>query len=77
MLLLSGRQENNELIRTAEPVVIDVSFCKSSLSRGNDEAGCDCWSDPGGQGFMVRGRTYIQDNIKVRCAPEKSIICIA
>lgn len=61
-----SRQENDDLIINAEPVDIDVNICKaSSLRQGYDDADSDCWSDPGGQGFMVRGRTYIHDNIKV------------
>ncbi|KAI5083436.1 hypothetical protein GOP47_0003179 [Adiantum capillus-veneris] len=59
------REDNSDLILTAIPVDIDVSFCKTSLRQGHGDGDSDCWTDPGGQGFMVRGRTYIQDNIKV------------
>lgn len=65
VLLLIGREDNSELILSAAPVDIDINFCKTSLRQGHGDTDSDCWSDPGGQGFMVRGRTYIHDSIKV------------
>lgn len=59
------REENGELILNAESVDIDLDLCKGSLRQGNSDVTSDCWSDPGGRGFMVRGRTYIHDCIKV------------
>eukprot|EP00250_Pteridium_aquilinum_P016191 c22992_g1_i1 orf=435-2675(-) len=59
------REDNSDLILSAEPVDINVNCCKTSLRKGLGDSDSDCWSDPGGQGFMVRGRTYIQDNMKV------------
>lgn len=40
----------------------------SSLKRTVNDQECSGWSDPGGKGFMVRGVTYNDDNLKVRIA---------
>lgn len=50
---------------SALPVTIDGSAFKGSLRRSVYDKDSDCWSEPGGKGFMVRGRTYNDDSLKV------------
>ncbi|KAG6548451.1 hypothetical protein Mapa_009938 [Marchantia paleacea] len=60
-----AREENGELVLSALPVTIDGSAFKGSLRRSVYDKDSDCWSEPGGKGFMVRGRTYNDDSLKV------------
>ncbi|KAF2317083.1 hypothetical protein GH714_011631 [Hevea brasiliensis] len=47
------------------PINIDLSQFHSSLPKGKDEKDSNCWTSPGGMGFMIRGKTYLKDNSKV------------
>ncbi|KAL3700947.1 hypothetical protein R1sor_018969 [Riccia sorocarpa] len=60
-----GRDENGELVLSEKPVTIDANGFKGTLRRCLNDKGSDCWSEPGGSGFMVRGRTYNDDGLKV------------
>eukprot|EP00249_Psilotum_nudum_P005386 c18824_g1_i1 orf=416-2629(+) len=59
------REENEELMLDASPVNINLNQFKGSLREGTSDTDSNCWSAPGGNGFMVRGRTYTNDFIKV------------
>lgn len=60
-----NREENGELVLNAKSVDINLNLWKASLRPGKCDGDSDCWSDPGGKSFMVRGRTYAHDFIKV------------
>nr|DAD27336.1 TPA_asm: hypothetical protein HUJ06_028804 [Nelumbo nucifera] len=47
------------------PINIDASQFHGSMCQGKDETDTNCWTSPGGQGFMIRGKMYLQDNSKV------------
>ncbi|KAL2929930.1 Protein ENHANCED DISEASE RESISTANCE 2-like [Bienertia sinuspersici] len=46
-------------------------FC-SSLREGKDDDDINCWTNPGGSGFMIRGQTYLKDYAKVGFLNSKS-----
>ncbi|XWS17753.1 hypothetical protein CRYUN_Cryun33cG0094600 [Craigia yunnanensis] len=56
---------NKELDPSVPPVHVDASQFNGSLHKGKDEADSNCWTSPGGRGFMIRGKTYLKDNAKV------------
>ncbi|KAJ4958272.1 hypothetical protein NE237_025383 [Protea cynaroides] len=56
---------NKELDDHIPPISIDASQYHGSMSQGKDVTDTNCWSFPGGQGFMIRGKTYLQDNSKI------------
>ncbi|KAH7280404.1 hypothetical protein KP509_37G065600 [Ceratopteris richardii] len=39
------------------------------LRQGHGKTDFNCWTDPGCQDFMVRGKTYMQDGLKVPSGP--------
>lgn len=41
-----------------------IKFC-GSLREGKDDDDINCWTNPGGAGFMIRGNTYLKDYNKV------------
>lgn len=47
------------------PITIDPSQFHGSLHKAKDETDSNCWTSPGGKGFMIRGKTYLKDNAKV------------
>ncbi|XP_021741885.1 protein ENHANCED DISEASE RESISTANCE 2-like [Chenopodium quinoa] len=47
------------------PVSIDSSKFSGSLRQGKDDDDTNCWTNPGGAGFMIRGSTYLEDYVKV------------
>ncbi|XP_010245529.1 PREDICTED: protein ENHANCED DISEASE RESISTANCE 2-like isoform X1 [Nelumbo nucifera] len=57
--------ESNELDDKFSPISIDASQFHGSMCQGKDETDVNCWASPGGQGFMIRGKTYLHDNSKV------------
>ncbi|XP_043721966.1 protein ENHANCED DISEASE RESISTANCE 2-like isoform X2 [Telopea speciosissima] len=56
---------DKELDNHIPPISIDVSQYHGSMSQRKDVTDTNCWSCPGGQGFMIRGKTYLKDNSKV------------
>uniref|UniRef100_A0A803N878 Protein ENHANCED DISEASE RESISTANCE 2 C-terminal domain-containing protein n=2 Tax=Chenopodium quinoa TaxID=63459 RepID=A0A803N878_CHEQI len=48
------------------PVSIDSSKFNGSLRKGKDDDDTNCWTNPGGAGFMIRGDTYLKDYVKVK-----------
>ncbi|XP_017983527.1 PREDICTED: protein ENHANCED DISEASE RESISTANCE 2 [Theobroma cacao] len=61
----SAPDANKELDPSVPPVHIDASQFNGSLHNGKDEADTNCWTSPSGRGFMIRGKTYLEDNAKV------------
>lgn len=47
------------------PVAIDLNQFHGCLHQAKDETDKNCWGSPSGHGFMVRGKTYINDFCKV------------
>lgn len=60
-----ARSQANELISSATPVEIILSDFKGSLPLASGSKDSSCWTDPGGREFMVRGKTYSIDYLKV------------
>jgi len=56
---------DKELDSTTSSVSIEPSQFLGSLRQGKDDDDTDCWTNPGGGGFMIRGETYLKDNAKV------------
>ncbi|XP_057968359.1 protein ENHANCED DISEASE RESISTANCE 2-like isoform X3 [Malania oleifera] len=61
----SARDTNKELDANVPPVPIDSSQFSGSMRQGNDETDTNCWTSPSGNGFMIRGKTYLKDHSKV------------
>lgn len=62
----SGVRFNEELDSTISPSLsIDPLQFQGSLRHEKDDNDTNCWTDPGGMGFMIRGKTYLEDNAKV------------
>lgn len=57
--------ESNELNSNSPPINLDSSQFRGSMRRAKDEADKNCWSSPDGSGFMIRGKTYLKDSMKV------------
>lgn len=57
--------KNSELDAHTSPITIDPSKFHGSLHQGKGETDTNCWSTPTGQGFMIRGKTYLKDHSKV------------
>ncbi|KAI3446803.1 hypothetical protein Pfo_003468 [Paulownia fortunei] len=58
--------ESNELNSSVPPINLDSSLFHGSMRRAKDEADKNCWSSPDGSGFMIRGKTYLKDSMKVK-----------
>ncbi|CAJ1975570.1 unnamed protein product [Sphenostylis stenocarpa] len=56
---------SKELDPDANSITIGVSDMHGTLRKGEDEKDTDCWTCPGGEGFMIRGKNYLKDNSKV------------
>ncbi|PKA65521.1 hypothetical protein AXF42_Ash005855 [Apostasia shenzhenica] len=57
--------ESRELDTCCPLVSIESSQFYGSLLQGNVESDTNCWTQPSGQGFMIRGKTYLKDGSKV------------
>ena len=57
---------NKELDPNASPVNVDPSQFNCSMRKGKDEKDTNCWTTLDGAGFMIRGKSYLEDNCKVR-----------
>ncbi|KAL9223925.1 hypothetical protein vseg_000010 [Gypsophila vaccaria] len=62
----SAHETNKELDSTIPPVAMDPTWFCGSLREGKDDNDTNCWTNPGGSGFMIRGKTYMKDYAKVR-----------
>ncbi|KAI3771820.1 hypothetical protein L6452_02989 [Arctium lappa] len=56
---------NNELDPNVDPATLDPSDFSGSMHQGKGDADTNCWTSPGGNGFKIRGKTYLKDNTKV------------
>lgn len=45
--------------------MLNPSDFHGTMQQGKDEKDTNCWTSPGGSGFMIRGKTYLKDNTKV------------
>lgn len=61
---------NKELDPSEAAIDIDLSQFQGSLPEGKDEKDSNCWTSPGGMGFMIRGKNYLKDNSKVCLLPK-------
>ncbi|KAM7265417.1 hypothetical protein ACFE04_003100 [Oxalis oulophora] len=61
----SAANWNKELDCTSPSANLDPSRFHGSLHKGKDDADSNCWASPSGNGFMIRGKTYLKDNAKV------------
>lgn len=60
---------NKELDPNASPVNVDPSQFHCSMHQGKDKKDTNCWTTLDGAGFMIRGKTYLEDNYKVGFHP--------
>lgn len=60
-----ARAEEQELGSCSDKVDINLTSFKGSLPQSESMKDSSCWTDPGGEDFMVRGKTYPSDCIKV------------
>ncbi|KAK7411623.1 hypothetical protein VNO78_03058 [Psophocarpus tetragonolobus] len=56
---------SKELDPNANSITIDESDLHGSLRKGEDDKDTNCWTCPGGDRFMIRGKNYLKDNSKV------------
>ncbi|KAL6661553.1 hypothetical protein ACP70R_000937 [Stipagrostis hirtigluma subsp. patula] len=57
--------ESSELVTNSTAVTIDPSHFHGTLRRAKGENDPNSWSSPGGEKFMIRGKTYLTDYTKV------------
>uniref|UniRef100_A0A0E0QJI0 Protein ENHANCED DISEASE RESISTANCE 2 C-terminal domain-containing protein n=1 Tax=Oryza rufipogon TaxID=4529 RepID=A0A0E0QJI0_ORYRU len=57
--------EKSELVTNSTPVTIDSNHFHGTLRRAKSENDPNSWSEPGGEKFMIRGKTYLTDYTKV------------
>uniref|UniRef100_A0A0E0LV93 Protein ENHANCED DISEASE RESISTANCE 2 C-terminal domain-containing protein n=1 Tax=Oryza punctata TaxID=4537 RepID=A0A0E0LV93_ORYPU len=55
----------SELVTNSKPVTIDSNHFHGTLRRAKSENDPNSWSEPGGEKFMIRGKTYLTDYTKV------------
>jgi len=53
------------LVTNSSPVTADPSHFHGTLRRAKSENDPNSWSAPGGEKFMIRGKTYLTDYTKV------------
>ncbi|KAJ7566821.1 hypothetical protein O6H91_02G120000 [Diphasiastrum complanatum] len=56
---------DGEFLENSPTVQIDASAFRGSLWPAANGKDSNCWADPGGKGFMVRGKTYNKDYMKI------------
>ncbi|XP_058180804.1 protein ENHANCED DISEASE RESISTANCE 2 isoform X1 [Rhododendron vialii] len=61
-----GPDLNQELDSRVPPIVLDPRHYHGSFRQGKDETDSNCWTSPSGAAFMIRGKTYLKDNTKVK-----------
>eukprot|EP00123_Amoebidium_parasiticum_P013901 comp22216_c0_seq1/m.32708 comp22216_c0_seq1/g.32708 ORF comp22216_c0_seq1/g.32708 comp22216_c0_seq1/m.32708 type:complete len:395 (-) comp22216_c0_seq1:230-1414(-) len=52
-----------------------IDFDDSAFPRGPLEGGTHCWSQPDGQGMLVRGKNYMEDRVKIDAKPALFELC--
>jgi len=57
--------ETSELVTNSSPVAVDPSHFHGTLHKAKSENDQNSWSAPGGEKFMIRGKTYLTDYTKV------------
>ncbi|KAL3623957.1 hypothetical protein CASFOL_032773 [Castilleja foliolosa] len=62
----ASESEPNELDSSVPPISLDPSQFHGSMRKAKDEADKNCWYAPDGSGFMIRGKTYLKDSMKVK-----------
>ncbi|KAI5069983.1 hypothetical protein GOP47_0014326 [Adiantum capillus-veneris] len=62
---LPAKSLENELVSDSSPMEISPSDFKGSLCPASGIKDSNCWTEPGGREFMVRGKTYLKDYLKV------------
>ncbi|XP_057550689.1 protein ENHANCED DISEASE RESISTANCE 2 [Amaranthus tricolor] len=62
----AAQNASSVLDSSTSPIPIDPSQFCGSLHDGKDDDDINCWTNPGGSGFMIRGSTYLKDYAKVR-----------
>lgn len=65
VILNTAQDANKELDPTATPITIDPAQFHGSLHKGKVDADTNCWTSPSGVRFMIRGKNYLKDNMKV------------
>ncbi|OVA16368.1 START domain [Macleaya cordata] len=56
---------NNELDAQISPISVNASQVHGTMREGKEDTDTNCWTSPGGQGFMIRGKTYLKDSSKI------------
>ncbi|GFP97052.1 protein enhanced disease resistance 2-like [Phtheirospermum japonicum] len=62
----ASESEPNELNSSVPPISLDPSQFHGSMRKAKDETDKNCWYTPDGSGFMIRGKTYLKDSMKVK-----------
>ncbi|MCO5561854.1 hypothetical protein L7F22_015479 [Adiantum nelumboides] len=62
---LPAKSLENEVVSDSSSMEMVLSDFKGSLYPSSGIKDSNCWSDPGGREFMVRGKTYLNDYSKV------------
>ncbi|PIN09380.1 hypothetical protein CDL12_18033 [Handroanthus impetiginosus] len=75
-LTLKSSSELDELNMNVSPINLDPSQFHGSMRRAKDEADKNCWSSPDGSGFMIRGKTYLQDSMKSEAGKKLPFILV-
>ncbi|KQJ98445.1 protein ENHANCED DISEASE RESISTANCE 2-like isoform X2 [Brachypodium distachyon] len=57
--------ERSELVTNSIPITFDPSHFHGTIRRAKSEDDPNSWSVPGGEKFMIRGKTYLTDNTKI------------
>ncbi|RAL44166.1 hypothetical protein DM860_016412 [Cuscuta australis] len=66
-LALSRASDIGKKFKTNSPATsLSPSYFHGTMKQGNDENDISCWSSPGELGFMIRGKSYLIDNRKVK-----------
>lgn len=64
-LVQTDLAKKSELDRNVPSTTIDLNEFPGSLDHGKDANVTNSWAEPGGNGFMIRGKTYLNDFSKV------------
>ncbi|XP_057767088.1 protein ENHANCED DISEASE RESISTANCE 2-like [Salvia miltiorrhiza] len=62
----ASAQESSVLETHVPPINLDSDEFHGTMRRAKDEHDKNCWSSPDGSGFMIRGKTYLKDSMKVK-----------
>ncbi|TXG74582.1 hypothetical protein ES288_1Z031200v1 [Gossypium darwinii] len=61
----AAENASKELDLSVPPIHVDPSQFNSVLHKGKDDADTNCWTSPGGAGFMIRGQTYLKNSANI------------